>query len=86
MASVRLHIKGHCIETAAKKEFKRLMDAYFAGEDAGPDLEARIELLRDFIETGDFAALRSSDPRFSGEVEARVLLAREEGAIRVVPL
>ncbi len=72
--SVKLHIKDHCIETEAKNEFRRLMDDYFASETENPDLEEKIGILREFLEISDFAILRSSDPRLSGEVESYVIV------------
>ncbi len=73
---VRLGLVGHCVETAAKMEFKRLMDALF--EEAGDtvELEARIELVRAFLEEADFPALRASDARLAGEEESTAILSR----------
>jgi len=72
--NIILHIKTHCIETEARNEFKRLMDSFFTDDDTEGLIEARIEVLRAFIEQSDFARLRSSDSRFSGEVESEVML------------
>jgi len=71
-----LHIADHCIETEAKNEFRRLMDAYFTTDDVEGQLESKIELLRDFIEKSDFPGLRSRDPRLTGDVESWVTLKR----------
>jgi len=80
----RLRLVGHCVETAAKMEFKRLMDAAFEETGDTADLEARIELIRAFLEEADFPALRSSDPRLAGEVEAEVNIARgDDGAFSI---
>ena len=75
---IRLHLKDHCIETEAKHEFKRIMDSYFNADEESHDLEDRIELLREFLEESDFAQLRSSDPRLSGDTEADVILYRDD--------
>ncbi|MBN2077553.1 MAG: hypothetical protein JW838_01215 [Spirochaetes bacterium] len=80
--TVNLHLQRHCIETEAKKEFRRLMDAYFDTDDVEGVLEERIELLRDFLETSDFLRLRSSDYRLSGEKDSDVVIRRaRDGAI-----
>ena len=74
--AVNLHLHRHCIETEAKREFRRLMDAYFDTDDVEGVLDGRIELLRDFLETSDFLRLRSSDRRLSGEGESDVVIRR----------
>jgi len=75
---VTLHLEGHCVETAARKEFKRLMDALFDETGDAPELEARIELVRAFLDTADFPALRASDGRLAGTEPATVIIARGE--------
>ncbi|MBN1498106.1 MAG: hypothetical protein JXA07_15140 [Spirochaetes bacterium] len=82
--AVKLHIKNHCIETEARREFSRLMDTYFNTDDVEGELDGRIELLRDFLENSDFRALRSSDQRLSGERESDVVITRcEKGSINL---
>ena len=74
---IRLSLSGHCVETAARNEFKRLMDGYFAGTGESGGIEERLALLREFIETSDFQALRASDERLSGAVECAVIVYRD---------
>ncbi len=74
---IRLSLSGHCVETAARNEFKRLMDEYFAGAGESVGVEERLALLREFIETSDFKALRASDERLSGAVECTVTVYRD---------
>ncbi|TFH38243.1 MAG: hypothetical protein E4G96_10750 [Chrysiogenales bacterium] len=76
--TVNLHLNQHCIETEAKREYCRLMDAYFDTDDVEGVLEERIELLRDFLEKSDFLKLRSSDPRLSGDRKSKVVIKRAE--------
>lgn len=76
---VTLHLEGHCVETAARKEFKRLMDALFDETGDAPELEARIELVRAFLDTADFPALRASDERLAGDGSVTVIIARSGG-------
>lgn len=78
MGSVKviLHCKGHCIETAAKKEFESLMAQYFDATGNTEMIEMQIALLSDFLKTANFPKLRSSDPRLSGEIESTVVLER----------
>ncbi len=78
MGDVHLYIKDHCIETEAKKEFRRLMDAFFTDDfDTGDD-EEKIEILRDFLEESDFSELRSSSEVLAGSREGEVILLRDK--------
>jgi len=78
--TVVLHLNGHCVKTAAQKEFIRLVDQYMAlppyGEDV--DMAFRIEMLRQFLENSDFALLRSGDERLTGVREAWVRMSRDD--------
>lgn len=76
--TVNLHIKSHCIETEARNEFGRLMDRYFSTDDIEGELDEKIELLRDFLESSDFPRLRASDLRLSGGQESDVMIKRNE--------
>ena len=75
---INLHLKHHCIETEARREYNRMMDRYFETDDVEGVLDVKIELLRDFIEGSDFRKLRSSDLRLSGGTESDVIIKRNE--------
>lgn len=77
-AEVILRCAGHCVETAARREFERLMGDYFDGKEDSGIIEAQIALLSDFLNTADFPALRASDPRLSGEVASVVVITRND--------
>lgn len=81
--SVILHTGRHCIETGAKNEFRRISGELIESEDeACVDLlAARLELLREFIETADFNALRSSDERLAGLVPGICTLSRKDDGL-----
>ncbi len=49
---------GHCIETTASLEFNRLIEDYMDQSGEVPELEVKIELMRDFLVSADFPALR----------------------------
>ena len=76
---VRLHLGGHCIERAARSEFKRLMDLFFEIDEPEEGMADAIALLGDFIEVSDFPALRSGDERLAGEIETDVYILRDAG-------
>lgn len=75
---IKLHLKNHCIETASKKELKRLTDTYLESTDSPDDILKMIELLQDFIKQSDFPALRAGDERLSGIKESIVKISRGE--------
>jgi hypothetical protein len=74
--TVNLHLTKECIETEARNEYNRLMEKYFNTDDLEGELDGKIELLRDFLETSDFKKLRSSDRRLSGGWESDVVIKR----------
>lgn len=57
--------REHCAETAARREYARLAEEYLrdTGRFEDSEYEYRIELLKEFLERTDFAALRSQCER-----------------------
>ena len=49
---------SRCIETVAKREYWKNVDESLRNRKANRKLEERIELLRSFLESADFGALR----------------------------
>ncbi|MBN2186237.1 MAG: hypothetical protein JW732_02160 [Dehalococcoidia bacterium] len=54
---------SHCIETKAREEFWNSVDEYMEGRQQNKELEAKIELLKAFLESTDFAKLRSQSEK-----------------------
>ena len=54
---------SHCIETAAREEFWNSVNRYMEGKQEDKKLEAKIELLKAFLESMDFKKLRSQSER-----------------------
>lgn len=75
---VVLDVSGRCVETAAKHEHRRLVDALVAGTAGERDAD-RVSLLKEFLERGDFRALRSEHPELAGGAAGRVALCRLPG-------
>lgn len=73
--SLILHLRGHCIETAAKNELRYLTELYFNTNDNPDILLKKIELLQAFIQKSDFPILRASDERLYGIKEAFVRIS-----------
>jgi len=70
---------SHCIETVAKREYRRALDEVLAGVE-NEELEIRIELLRTFLKETDFKVLRQDSEKRLMEgrrVEFLVYMDRE---------
>jgi len=80
-----LDLQGHCIEAAAKHEYKRLMDRVFTEDTSGAFTEEKIAMLSDFLNTGDFSALRASDEQLAGIKGGSARLCRsEKGSLHLI--
>ena len=76
--SLELHLTRRCIATEAKRAYERAVSQYFRSPDS-PDLENRIELLKDLLEQVDLPALRGAHPELrSGGGPVRILRAGDE--------
>lgn len=73
---VRLSLKEHCIETSARKEYKRLVSKYLKGE-WEREIERKIEFLKDFLENTDFRRLRADRPELQGGKDVEVEVIKE---------
>ena len=54
---------SHCIETTAMEEFWNSVNKYMQGGQEDKELEAKIELLKAFLESMDFKKLRSQSEK-----------------------
>lgn len=64
-----------CIETTAKRAYKRVLSLLLRGEHEDRQLVEELELLRAFLETSDFGQLRCRSEEFllaGGRVEFRL--------------
>lgn len=69
----------HCLETAARREYRRLTGAFLRGELEEAEAEERIEVLREFLESADFAALRRACEERLREGRGTAFLLYREG-------
>jgi len=58
---------SHCIETTAMEEFWNSVNKYMEDAQEDKKLEAKIELLKAFLESMDFKKLRSQSEKHLGE-------------------
>ncbi len=70
----------HCIESAAKHEFRKTADEYMQSNKEDKNLEQKIELLRMFLDTADFRQLRADSEKhlIEGKV-VRFILTLKKG-------
>ena len=85
---VYLDLDGHCIETAAKNEYKKLTASYFLSDTGSDETEInkKLELLYEFIQLTDFSELRASDERLARFKESEAELFRNENGEPVLKL
>lgn len=74
MKPVRLDLSTHCIQTEIKKLYNQAVSAYFRRDSEKQDLENRIELLKNALESLDFQRLRSTYAELAGGREESVYL------------
>ncbi len=55
---------SHCIETTAREEFWNSVNRYMESGQKDEELEARIELLKAFLESVDLRKLRSQSEKY----------------------
>jgi len=68
----------HCVETAARAEYDGIMRALLREGGDDEELGERLELLREFLVSADFAALRGlCEERFLRGERVRFFLRRE---------
>ena len=74
---IGLHLRHHCIQTAARRKYEDLLRQVLKPSGQGRGsllLEAEIEGLRFLLESCDFSHLRSRYPALSGREETRAVL------------
>jgi len=72
----------HCIETAARREFRQAAEEYMQSNKEDKNLEERIELLRMFLDTANFRQLRAESERYLTEGKVvRFILTLDKGKL-----
>ncbi|WP_202319250.1 hypothetical protein [Archaeoglobus neptunius] len=69
-----IHLKGHCIETEAKKRYERLVRNLLREEDKTGEMERELDFLLEFLKKANFQELRKRG--FDGSREIRVRVKR----------
>jgi translation initiation factor IF-3 len=55
---------SHCIETVTKKEYKETIEKLLSANNVSKELKEKAGILRMFLETANFRALRSESERY----------------------
>lgn len=72
---VTLHLSGHCIETAAKKRYEKLVKDLLNAEVEDEGKEKELEFLLEFLKKANFSELRTRG--FDGSKEMRVRVKKK---------
>lgn len=75
---IRLDLSRHCIETAIRKRYNRLVGKALTTDPWPEQMEAELELLKTALETFDFSRLRSVYPELGGHGTDVVELEEEK--------
>lgn len=72
----------HCIESAARQEFRKAAEVFMQSNKEDKNLEERIELLRLFLETANFRQLRADSEKhlIEGKIVRFILTLKKGGA------
>jgi hypothetical protein len=75
---IRLDLSRHCIETAIRKRYHRLVGRALRDKAWTREMEAEVELLKSALETFDFGRLRTGFKELAGHTTDRVELEEED--------
>jgi hypothetical protein len=78
---MRLDLKHHCIETAAKQERRRVVSELLELDESSErfsQFAEDLELVTEFLENSNFRAIRSDRPELAGGRDIVVELTRGE--------
>ena len=76
MSGIILKLGEHCIEGTARKFYQRLVREILEERVSPEKAEDQLALLADFLQSVDFARLRSQHPDLDGRKEVEVVLSR----------
>jgi hypothetical protein len=82
---LKLDLTRHCIETEIRRRHEHCIRDYFKHPERRQRLETAIDLLREALETFDFAALRAGHNALAGHTDHRVALDRDsQDSLRIL--
>ncbi len=78
---IQLHLDGHCIETAAKLAYERMVRRCLKGGLSGAEeliFEKKMKAILFFLKNADFSCLRAAYPDLDGRKKLQVVLSISE--------
>ncbi len=79
MSEIEIDIRFHCIETAVKRSYNRLLYEYLRNKGGDVESEKKLDLLQKALTDFDFPSLRAAHKELAGKSGARVILTDTEG-------
>ena len=79
MLEVDLDLRKHCIETATKRSYNRLLSEYFRSKEGDSESEKKLALLQKALSRFDFSSLRAVHKELAGKSGARIVLTDNGG-------
>ncbi|MFW6414950.1 MAG: hypothetical protein ACOCZ2_01420 [Thermodesulfobacteriota bacterium] len=76
---IQLDLGRHCIKTEIKRQYDRSINEYFKTQN--PELEEKIEFLKDVLENVDLIGLRGKYQELAGNSDADVRIVLHDGNI-----
>ncbi len=74
MLKIELDLTTHCIETATKRYYDRLLSEYFRTKGENAALEEKLDFLQKVLKGFDFSALRNLHSELAGRSNVQVAL------------
>jgi hypothetical protein len=79
MLEIEVDLGNHCIETAIKRSYNRILSRFLRGRKADPRSEAELALLEAALVHFDFSSLRTAHKALAGKSGSRIVLTGNGG-------
>ncbi|MGE0087417.1 MAG: hypothetical protein AB7S75_23665 [Desulfococcaceae bacterium] len=76
-----MDLRSHCIETAAKRFYNRLLSEYFRSKGGDAESEGKLALLQSAMTCLDFSCLRAGYKELAGNSDALIVLTDKGGSL-----
>lgn len=81
MPEIELDLKKHCIETAIKRSYNRLLSEYLQSRVGDTESEEKLGLLQNALASFDFSFLRAVYGELAGNSKARIVLLENDNGL-----
>jgi hypothetical protein len=80
MLEIELDLRKHCIETAIRRLYNRLLSEYFRNRGGNAESEKKLTLLQNALSCFNFSSLRTVYRELAGKSGARIILTDNGGS------